>query len=61
MIYKIYKNMNIKKNVIMHVFFWYCVLTFPDPLNVLGNATFVQRGNRQCWENEHDFLQLEYC
>ena len=24
------------------------VLTVPDPLNVLGNTTFVQRGSRQC-------------
>ena len=37
------------------------VLTVPDPLNVLGNTTFVQRGSRQCWEGEQALLQLQPC
>ena len=37
------------------------VLTVPDPLNVLGNTTFVQRGSRQYWEGEQALLQLQPC
>lgn len=37
------------------------LLTVPDPLNVLGNTTVVQRGSRQCWEGKHALLQLQPC
>ena len=36
-------------------------LTFPDPLNDSGKATFVQRGKWQCWGGEHSLLQLQPC